>query len=259
MSPAPRLLHVIAALVLLLAATIPAARTPAPALAAAPASKPLAGKVIALDPGHQLGNSHHLAQIRRTVDAGGLSKPCNTSGTETNSGFPESAFTMSVANHLRDRLVAQGATVHLTRLRESTNLWGPCVNVRGQYSGKVHSDVLVSIHADGTPSRFSGFFVIRPAYRKGITDDIYATSRTFSSHVRAGLDTTLTRANYEGGDGYDTRNDMGTLNLSSAPAVMVELGNMRNATDAAHMRSDAYRDDVYAAGLARGVTSYLTR
>lgn len=256
-----RPLRAAAASALLLAvAVIPSLQQPPTARAAAPVSKPLVGKVVALDPGHQLGNDSHPREISRTVDAGGLSKPCNTTGARTTSGYRESAFTLSVAQHLRQRLEAQGATVRLTRSTESTKLWGPCVDVRGTFAGKVHADVLVSIHADSAPTRFRGFFVIRPAYRRSVTDDIYSSSRTLSSHVRAGLDRSrLPRANYLGGDGYDTRADMGTLNLSSAPAVMVELGNMRNGGDAARMTSDGSRDDVYAAGLARGITSYLTR
>lgn len=261
MPPAPRLLALAAATTLLLGLVgDPTVGPPSTAGAAAVTGKPLAGKVVVVDPGHQLGNFSHQKQIRRLVDAGGLTKPCNTTGTSTNDGFGESAFTMSVARHLRDRLVEQGATVHLTRTRESVKLWGPCVDVRGRSAGRVKADVLVSIHADGTPPRFHGFFVIRPAYRKGITDDIYSSSRTLSRQVRSGLDRSgVPRANYLGSDGLDTRDDMGTLNLSSAPAVMVELGNMRNPTDATQMKTDSYRDDVYAAGLARGVTGYLTR
>ena len=34
---------------------------------------------------------------------------------------------------------------------------------------------------------------------------------------------------------------------------------MRNGTDAARRQKDRQRDDVHAAGLARGTTSYLTR
>lgn len=255
--------RVAAATALLLAvAAMPSSPGPsaAHAAAAAAAAKPLAGTVVVVDPGHQLGNSRHLKEIGRIVKAGGLSKPCNTVGAQTTSGYRESAFNLSVAKHLERRLVAQGATVHLTRSTESKDLWGPCVDVRGRSAGLVKADVLVSIHADNAPSRYHGFFVIRPAYRKSITDDIHASSRTLSRDLRAGLDKSgVPRANYLGGDGLDTRNDLGTLNLSSAPAVMVELGNMRNPRDAAHMKDDRYRDDVYAAGLARGVRSYLTR
>ena len=227
--------------------------------AQASAVLPLRGKIVAIDPGHLLGNYTHRKEIAKLVNAGGLRKPCNGIGAKTKSGYKESAFTMSVANNLKKRLESQGATVYLTRSVESEDLV-VCVDARGNLPNKVHADVLVSIHADGTPSRFHGFFVIRPAYRKGITNDIYQPSRTLSKDVRAGLGSVgLPRANYFGGDGFDTRNDMGTLNLSNSPAVMVELGNMQNPTDAAHMKSASYRDQVYAAGLAKGVAAYLKR
>ena len=45
-------------------------------------------------------------------------------------------------------------------------------------------------------------------------------------------------ANYiAGGDGLDERSDLGTLNLSDVPTVMVELGNMRDSGDASVMTS----------------------
>ncbi|SDT35185.1 N-acetylmuramoyl-L-alanine amidase [Friedmanniella luteola] len=260
MSPARRLLAAAASLLAAAAPVLVPAGSPAAAAPAVAASRPLAGKVVLIDPGHQLGNATHLRQINRPVDAGGLRKPCNSVGAATSGHYPESTFTLAVAEHLRRRLVAQGATVRLTRTTDSKRAWGPCVDVRGRMAGKVDADVLVSLHADSAPARFHGFFIIRPAYRKGITDDIHRDSRTLSSHVRAGLGRAgVPRANYYGGDGYDTRDDMGTLNLSAAPAVMVELGNMLNATDAQHMRSDRFCDDVYAAGLARGVAGYLRR
>ena len=66
----------------------------------------------------------------------------------------------------------------------------------------------------------------------------------------------VTIANDYGGSGYSTRTDLGTLNWSNVPIVMVELGNMRNATDAGHMTSSAYRNYRYSRGLALGVTRY---
>jgi N-acetylmuramoyl-L-alanine amidase len=226
----------------------------------AQAALPLAGRVVAIDPGHQLGNARHTAQINRSVDAGGFSKPCNTTGTATNAGYPESAFAMSTATYLKARLERLGAKVYLTRSSESYSLWGPCIDVRGRFGAKVHADLMVSIHGDGAPAQYRGFFVIRPALRKGWTDDIYARSNTLGQYVRAGLDGVhLSRANDYGGDGLDTRGDLGTLNWSSVPAVMIEMGNMRNPTDAPRMSSHTWRNNAYAAGLANGITRYLTR
>jgi N-acetylmuramoyl-L-alanine amidase len=233
---------------------------PLPSVPATAATKPLADKVIVIDPGHQLGNSRHLAQINRLVNAGGFRKACNTTGTATNSGYPESTFAMSTAVYLKRRLEAAGAKVYLTRPSDSRNLWGPCIDVRGRFGNSVHADAVVSIHGDGAAARNKGFFVIQPALRRGWTDDIYRSSAQLAVSVRAGLDSVrLRRSNMYGGDGLDTRGDLGTLNWSNRPIVMVEMGNMRNATDAAHMRSAAWRDRVYAAGLAAGLTKYLIR
>ena len=242
---------------LLIVALLSLASLVAPTLPAQ-ATGPLAGRVIALDPGHQLGNSSHSSEINRLVDAGGFRKPCNTTGTATNGGYPESTLNMAVVNSLRTRLEALGARVYLTRTVESRSLWGPCVDVRGRYGAKVHADLMVSVHGDGASSSYRGFFVIRPALRRGWTDDIYTRSGVLQQYVRAGLDSAgLARSNQYAG-GLSTRGDLGTLNWSDVPVAMVELGNMRNAGDAARMTSASGRS-LYAAGLARGIQRYLTR
>src|SRR4249919_3513795 len=102
-SVAPALVVMIVAL--LGTALQPASAMPADAGPARPDTpKPLAGKTIVIDPGHQLGNSRHLAQINRPVNAGGFMKPCNTTGTATNGGFPEATLNWDVAILLRARL-----------------------------------------------------------------------------------------------------------------------------------------------------------
>ena len=54
------------------------------------------------------------------------------------------------------------------------------------------------------------------------------------------------------------RTDLGTFNLSNVPVVMVETGNMKNASDAARMKSAAGRDQ-YARGLVAGIRAFLGR
>ena len=40
-------------------------------------------------------------------------------------------------------------------------------------------------------------------------------------------------SNYDGVDGLQPRNDLAGLNLTTVPKVLIECGNMQNATDAA--------------------------
>jgi N-acetylmuramoyl-L-alanine amidase len=231
---------------------------PAAARPVAVDALPLAGRTIAIDPGHQLGNSGHLARINRLVYVG-IWKPCNTTGTATNGGFPEATFTWRVSNDLRRRLEALGATVRMTRTSNDRSSWGPCVDARGRFGARVGADLEISLHGDGAAAATHGFFVIRPGLRKGWTDDILGRSKALALRVRAGLvGAGFPVSTAYGGDGLDVRRDLGTLNAADVPTVMVELGNMRNAGDARCMTSRSCRDR-YAHGLADGVLTQLAR
>jgi N-acetylmuramoyl-L-alanine amidase len=220
---------------------------------------PLAGRTIVLDPGHQLGNHNFPRQTSRLVPAGGMRKACNTTGTATNGGYPEATMVWQVSQVLAARLRGLGADVILTRHSNRQDRWGPCVDVRGRAGNKVGADLKVSIHGDGSTSRGArGFHVIAPTDRRPWTHDIFRPSRRLALETRAALRRAgVPVANYiAGGDGIDFRSDLGTLNLSNIPTVMVELGNMRSPTDAHRMTTRQGRD-TYARALARAVVDHL--
>lgn len=253
-----RWLIVVLALVVVGAGVI-TRRGGAPDYAAASAyAGPLAGKKIVVDPGHNGGNASHPTEINRLVPAGGgRMKACNTTGTETNDGkLTEAAFNWAVAGQLRSRLVALGATVTLTRL--SNQGVGPCINRRAAIGNAIPADAVISIHGDGGPSTGRGFDVIRPGGVAGQSRSLIATSALYARRVRSALVKKGYRtANYVGSAGIDTRTDLGGLNLSKVPVVLVELGNMRNAADAALMKSGVQRGRM-ADALAAAVTVQVT-
>ena len=222
---------------------------------------PLAGRTVVIDPGHQLGNHNYPRKINRMVPAGGFKKPCNTTGTATGGGFPEATMAWKVSRLLRARLHDLGARVILTRDSNRQDRWGPCVDVRGRAGNKANADLKVSIHGDGSYSSDAhGFHVIAPTDRKPWTHDIYKSSRRLALRERAALrGAGVPVANYiAGGDGLDFRSDLGTLNLSNIPTVMVELGNMRDSRDAHRMTTTKGRA-TYARALTSGVRSFLGR
>ncbi len=143
---------------------------------------PLAGKVIVLDAGHQLGNHNFPEEINRLVPAGGFSKPCNTTGTATNGGYAEATFAWNVTMKLKAKLEKSGATVVLTRTSNREDRWGPCVDYRGRAGNTLRSggnaDLKISIHGDGSlASGAHGFHVIYPPDRAPWTDDIFKPSK----------------------------------------------------------------------------------
>jgi N-acetylmuramoyl-L-alanine amidase len=222
---------------------------------AAATALPLSGVVIAVDPGHNGGSAAHMSVVNRQVWIGNGWKACNTVGTSTVSGYPEHRFTFAVASRVKARLEALGATVYMTRTSDIGI--GPCVDVRGKFGAKVHAQLTVSIHGDGSSSTHHGFFVMKPGYVRGYTDDIQGRSGTLAIAIRKGLlSVGLPIANYYATNGIVSRTDLGGLNMSDVPAVMVELGNMKNSGDATRMKSVSGRDR-YAAGLVAGIRVYL--
>ena len=221
-------------------------------------SLPLAGKTVAIDPGHNGGNASHPREIARLVNAGTLWKACDAVGAATASGYSEAAYNLDVALRLTRALRRRGARVVLTRT--SNTGWGPCITERAAIGNRAHADAAVSIHADGGPSGGRGFHVIYPPSVRGLTDDIAAPSHRLALDLRSAYrtGTGLPYATYIGRQGLDVRSDLGGLNLSDVPKVFVETGNMRNATDARLLSSARFRARA-AAALERGLERFLLR
>jgi N-acetylmuramoyl-L-alanine amidase len=231
----------------------PAAPSPVPTPEPAP---PTPAPVVVLDPGHNGGNAAHPEVVNAQVpDGAGGTKPCNTTGTETNAGYPEHAFTWDVALRMRDRLAAAGVTVVLTRQDDAGV--GPCVDVRGQLAGTVGAAAFVGIHGDGAAAGGRGFHVITSSLAPG-GPDVAARSSALAVAVRDAMTAVEPVSTYIGSNGLDARRDLAGLNLNAVPAIYVECGNMRNAADAALM-SGADGRDAIAAQLTAGVLAFLGR
>lgn len=242
------------AVVALLAGMLILSATPA----SAAESDALAGHTIVLDPGHQLGNSNprFAKPLSQKKFNGAIVKPCNTTGTATNAGLPEATFNWQVAKRVKRLLEAKGAKVLLTRTTNSRQEWGPCIWNRPRVANRADADLLVSIHADGAAADGRGFHVIAPKRLGGWTDDIVRPSRALARDLIAGLKAQgLTPTTYLANP-LSIRADESTLNFSDVPAAMVELGNMRNRSDARRMASDAGQEE-YARGLAAGIERYV--
>jgi N-acetylmuramoyl-L-alanine amidase len=216
---------------------------------------PLAGRVVGIDPGHDGGNFSDPSYIDQFVWNGREEETCDTTGTETADGFTEAAFNFDVAEDLRAVLVANGATVVMTR-QNNTGV-GPCVTTRAQIINNAHAAVAIDIHADGGPSWGRGFTVLEPV-ADGPNDAVIALSQRFGADVQAALQryTTMPQSNYDGSDGVISRDDLAGLNLTTVPKVLVECGNMPNPTDAALLASPSFQQQL-ARALAAAIIVLL--
>ena len=215
----------------------------------------LTGKVVAVDPGHNGGNSSDPTYINSPIWNGRATETCDTTGTETDSGFTEAQFNFDVAEYLAADLEAEGAKVVLTRTSNSGV--GPCVTQRAAIGNAANANAAISIHADGGPASGRGFAVLEPV-ADGPNDSVIAQSAILGSDIRSSM---LSQAiepvsTYDGVDGIQPRDDLAGLNLTTVPKVLVECANMRNATDASLIVTAAWQQSV-ARAFANALSSFI--
>ncbi len=218
---------------------------------------PLAGQVVGVDPGHNGDNYRDPSYIDRRVWNGREYEACNTTGTETDSGYTEALFNWRVASYLVADLTAEGARVVLTR--HSNDGVGPCVTRRAAILNDAHVDVALAIHADGGPAAGRGFTILTPV-ADGINNHVIRSSSRFALDLRASFraQSGMPYSTYDGTDALQPRDDLAGENLTRVPYALIECGNMRNATDATLLTSTAFQKRA-AAGMAAGITTFLKR
>ena len=238
------------------AASSRAATSPASTGGSGSASKPLAGKIVGIDPGHNGDNGADPGYINQIIWNGRESETCDTTGTQTATGYTEAKFNFNVARYLRADLRAEGARVVMTRT--NNHGVGPCVNRRARIIDDAHANVAIDIHADGGPTWGRGFTVLEPV-ADGPNDRVIRSSQRFGNDVRAAMlqHTSMPESNYYGTDGLITRNDLAGLNLTTVPKVLIECGNMPNSIDAGLLASPAFQQQL-ARAFEAAIMVFLT-
>jgi len=217
----------------------------------------LDGKVVLVDPGHNGGNFTAASIINRLIWNGREWETCDTTGTQTDSGYTEARFNWDVARYLTADLRAEGATVVLTRT--SNTGVGPCVTERAAIGNAVHANAAVSIHADGGPPGGRGFAILEPV-ADGINNAIIGPSAILGADLRAAFAAVTGEpvSSYDGVDGIQARDDLAGINLSKVPKVFIECANMRNAADAELVTSFRWQA-LAARAIAAGLTAFLVK
>jgi N-acetylmuramoyl-L-alanine amidase len=226
------------------------------AVASVSSSKPLAGKIVGIDPGHNGLNYTDPAYLNHKVWNGREWEDCDTTGTETASGYTEARFNWNVAKYLRAILIKDGAKVVLTR--HNNHGIGPCVTRRARILDRAHANVSIDIHADWAPSSGRGFTVLEPV-ADGPNDKVIKSSLRFGRYVHAAMRdlTKMPVSDYYGHNGYIRRDDLAGLNLTTMPKVLIECGNMNNPRDAALLVRPGVQRSI-ARALAAAIVRFLT-
>jgi N-acetylmuramoyl-L-alanine amidase len=231
------------------APTAPRHRPPRPVR-----SNPFAGITVGIDPGHNGRNFADPSYIDRQIWNGREHEDCNTTGTETDSGYSEARFNFAVATDLAAGVRKAGA--HVVMTRTSNDGVGPCVDRRAEIINASHAAVAVDIHADGGPASGRGFTVLEPV-ADGPNDKVIRASRRYGADLRNAFEKTgMPTSTYDGTNGITLRDNLAGLNLTTVPQALIECGNMRNPTDAALLVSAAFQRRAATAIMA-GMATFL--
>jgi N-acetylmuramoyl-L-alanine amidase len=224
--------------------------------APAPGRAPLAGKIIGIDPGHNGLNYTDPAFLEHRIWNGREWEGCDTTGTRTAGGYTEARFTWNVAVYLRADLVKLGARVVMTR--NGNHGLGPCVDTRARILDRARANVSIDIHADYGPPAGRGFTILEPV-ADGPNHAVIKPAIRFGGDVHAAMlrSTKLPVSDYYGHDGYISRDDLAGLNLTTMPKVLIECGNMNNASDGALLVRPGVQRTI-AAALAAAIVRFLT-
>jgi N-acetylmuramoyl-L-alanine amidase len=139
--------------------------------------------------------------------------------------------------------------------RGNDNALGPCVDARAAEANALQPDAIVSIHADGGPPDGRGFHVnySDPPLNEAQAGPAVRFAQIMRDQlVAAGMQPST----YRGTDGLYGRADLAGLNLAQYPSILIEMGNMKNAADAAVLSSAEGRAHL-ASAVVQGITAYL--
>lgn len=185
-----------------------------------PAGGPVAGKLIVIDPGH--GGDDPGASGRR----GGVEKD----------------LTLDMGLKLRDRLVAAGASVVMTRDDDSAiGLYE-----RPALTNLVGADVNVSIHLDSYQSRsIHGTEVYYYPVNPG--------SERLARDVHRALVNGLRLADR----GVSSEHTFVAIRETTMPSILIEVAYLTNPTEEKLLLQDSFRQEV-ASDIYAGLAQYFT-
>lgn len=206
--------------------------------------KDLEGRVICIDPGHQL----NADSTPEPIGPGSTTeKPCVSSGTSGAVAGPEHGVNLDVGLKLRDVLEAQGITVVMTRTIANVEL---CNSERAAIANESHADLAIRLHCNSGTSH--SCFTLYPANIAGWTDDIYEESLKAAQIVQNAFSAYTGIPN----GGLSMRSDISGFNWSDVPVILPEMLHMQNTADDILAASPDFRQ-VMAEGMADGIVQYL--
>lgn len=221
--------------------------TPAPTEKPTQSSqKPLSGKVIGIDPGHQ---AHPNREQEPIAPGSSKTKDKVSSGTYGRfTGVREYEVTLQVGLKLKDMLEDLGATVVMTRTKNDVDI----SNVeRAKLFNKAKVDLGVRLHCNGSddPDVHGAFMLVPKSKEYPYYEQcVRAAKKILAAYGEA------TGISVKKGITY--RDDQTGFNWCERPTVNIEMGHMTNKDEDYKLTDKAFQTKM-AEGIKNGILAYF--
>lgn len=223
---------------------------PRPTAAPEPTKAPVqsAGRVIAIDPGHQQKGNYEMEPVGPGASELKIKVSSGTQGTTTK--VPEHQFNLELSLKVRDAFKDAGYQVVMTRETAEVNLSNM---ERANLANEAGADIFIRIHADGAEnSAANGISVLYPSGRNPYVAELSPESKKLAQSVLDGL-CDATGANRRG---ILERDDLTGTNWAKMPVIVVEAGFMTNEAEEKRLL-DADYQALLVQGILEGVKEYF--
>ena len=206
----------------------------------------VADKVIVVDAGHGISSYNKQEPIAPNCSETKIAFASGTRGINQT----EEQLNLSVALKLQKALLDKGATVHMTRTENKTDM----TNIdRAEFANDVNADISVKIHADGSnDSSVHGTSVLVPGNRYITDNAVIGQSKLAGEFILEEFVKETGAVNM----GISVRNDLTGFNWTKVPIVLVEVGFMTNPEEDRKMETNEYRDKMVR-GIVSGLEKYF--
>lgn len=207
-----------------------------------------AGKLIAIDPGHQEKGNYEkepvgpgASEVKTKVSAG-------TQGSITK--VSEHQFNLELSLKLRDTLEALGYQVVMTRETAEVDISNA---ERAELANEAGADIFIRVHADGAENTAAnGISVLYPSENNPYVAELSTESQTLARCLLDGM----CEATGAKRRGIIKRDDLTGMNWAKMPVVVIEAGFMTNAEEEKNLLNEEYQA-LLVKGIVKGIQEYF--
>lgn len=226
---------------------VKAGQLPPPAEQEPEELRPLSGRVIGIDPGHQKEEDPELEPV---APGSKNTKPrMSAGGAGAKTGIYEYETNLLIANRLKKLLEASGATVVMTRTKHDVNISNA---ERAEIMNKAKVDCWVRVHCDFSSSKKqAGVSVLVPS--EGAATAISEQSLSIAKAVLPAVCEQTGARQLS----IVKKSDQTAFNWSNSPVICVEFGFLSNPNEDV-LLNRAYYQAQCAQGVHDGLSEYFS-